>query len=256
MKPSPSEALSIVVPMFNEEGNVVGLLTEIAEVLSSHANHEIIVVEDGSTDGTLTELVKLLDQLPQLRIIQHDNNYGQSAGLISGIKAAEHPWIVTLDGDGQNDPTDIPHFITTAEKSGLYLDTPLLIIGHRTKRKDNTWKRFGSKLANFIRQCLLKDNCPDTGCGIKLFDRNTFLELPHFNHIHRYLPALFKCVKSSIINLPVNHRERKCGQSKYGNWNRLKVGITDLIGVSWLIRRSCQPKTHEHLPCPDKNAKN
>lgn len=237
---NPSQQLAVVIPMFNEEDNVAQLLQEVCSALEHHPDFEIIVVNDGSTDATLDKLQALCKKIPQLRVVNHDGNFGQSIGLVSGIKAATKPWIATLDGDGQNDPADIPKLIQAAEANGAH--AKLLLAGHRVNRKDTHWKKFGSKFANSIRQWFLKDNCPDTGCGIKLFPREAFLSLPHFNHMHRYLPALFKCMGGDIINIPVNHRPRTLGQSKYGNWGRLKVGIVDLFGVAWLIRRTKFPE--------------
>lgn len=241
----PTEALSVIVPMYNEAGNAEPLVREIADALKQHPNFEIVVVDDGSSDSTLNELTEAQKTIPQLKIVKHKTNFGQSVGVVSGARAAQNPWIATLDGDGQNDPADLPNLAETAAKN-MPTNHRLVVAGHRVNRKDTGWKRFGSKFANSIRIKFLNDDCPDTGCGIKLFHRDTFLTLPHFNHLHRYLPALFKRAGGTIINVPVNHRPRTCGSSKYGNWGRLKVGIADLIGVAWLIRRPCQPELDEH----------
>lgn len=235
MNIKPSEQVSVVIPMYNEEDNVEILVREVHAVLAQHPDFEIVVVDDGSRDSTLKKLGSLAKDMPQLRPVKHNGNFGQSIGLVSGIQAAKHPWIVTLDGDGQNDPADIPKLIQTAEAVGV--GSRILLAGHRVNRKDTKWKKFGSRFANRIRRWFLKDNCPDTGCGIKMFSREAFLLLPHFNHMHRYLPALFKRIGGKVINVPVNHRPRTQGQSKYGNWGRLKVGVVDLFGVAWLIRR-------------------
>jgi dolichol-phosphate mannosyltransferase len=195
-------------------------------------------VDDGSQDTTLHKLEELMHKYSQLRVLRHCRNLGQSVGIVSGVRGAAKSWIITLDGDGQNDPKDAMQLIQAAE-TNINIDKPLLVAGHRVNRKDSGWKKFGSKFANAIRQWCLKDDCPDTGCGIKLFQRDVFLTLPHFNHCHRFLPALFKRAGGTIINVPVNHRPRMRGKSKYGNLGRLWVGIADLLGVAWLIRRPC-----------------
>lgn len=246
MEKLPEQAVSVVVPMFNEAGNAAPLVREIHESLKNHPNFEIVVVDDGSTDTTLNELKNTQKEIRELKIVKHKINLGQSVGVLSGIRAASNPWIATLDGDGQNDPADIPNLIKCA-MANMPANARLLVAGHRVNRKDTGWKKFGSKFANYIRARFLKDDCPDTGCGIKLFHRQTFLTLPHFNHLHRYLPALFKRAGGNIVNIPVNHRPRTCGESKYGNWGRLKVGIMDLMGVAWLIRRPCQPQVEDHV---------
>jgi len=238
MQTKPTEQLSIVIPMYNEEENVIPLINEVRQTLTQHPDFEIIVVDDGSQDATFQKLQQLTETHPQLRVIRHSRNLGQSVGIFSGIQAAAKPWIMTLDGDGQNDPKDIMQLVKVAEKN-LSFNKPLLMAGHRVNRKDSSWKKFGSKFANSIRRCFLKDNCPDTGCGIKLLQRDLFLTLPHFNHFHRFLPALWKRAGGQVINVPVNHRPRTHGQSKYGNMARLKVGIIDLLGVAWLMRRPC-----------------
>lgn len=241
MQIKPSEQLSVVIPMYNEADNVESLVREVHSALTQHPDFEILVVDDGSTDNTFPKLTQLAKIIPQLHPVQHKHNFGQSIGLITGIKRAKKPWIVTLDGDGQNDPADIPKLIQVAESSKT-INAKLLLAGHRVNRKDSSWKKFGSRFANKIRRWFLHDDCPDTGCGTKMFSREAFLSLPHFNHMHRYLPALFKRINGQIVNVPVNHRPRICGKSKYGNWGRLKVGVIDLLGVAWLIRRTKLPE--------------
>jgi len=255
MKTTPLQQLSVVIPMYNEADNVAPLLQEVQNALKNHPDYEVIVVNDGSSDNTQATLKSLQKEFPALRVLKHRRNLGQSVGVVTGVRAATKAWIVTMDGDGQNDPTDI---LKLAEEGAKALaaddvDTiknkkiPLLIAGHRTDRKDSGWKRFGSRFANSIRRRFLKDNCPDTGCGLKLFPRETFLMIPHFNHLHRYLPALFLRAGGQVINVPVGHRPRTRGQSKYGNMGRLKVGITDLFGVAWLIRRPCLPELDDDI---------
>lgn len=230
-------ALSIVVPLYNEGDNVEPLLTEILTALQDHPHYEILFVDDGSTDHTPTVLRKLAAAHPELTVIRHQGNYGQSAGVVTGVRHAKYSWIVTLDGDGQNDPADIPRLIEClAERSA-----PVFIAGNRRKRQDTRFRQFSSKIANAFRQRLLQDDCPDSGCGLKCFAREHFLQIPHFNHLHRFLPALFKRQGIGIINLEVNHRPRERGESKYGMWNRLWVGIIDVLGVAWLIKRPCNP---------------
>jgi dolichol-phosphate mannosyltransferase len=237
MQMKPTEQLSIVIPMYNEAENVTPLINEVGQALAKHPDFEIIVVDDGSRDRTWQKLTELTKIHSQLRILRHKRNLGQSVGIFSGILAATKPWIMTLDGDGQNDPKDIMLLVKSAEEN--MSNKPLLIAGHRVNRKDSGWKKFGSKFANSIRRGFLKDNCPDTGCGIKLLQKDLFLTLPHFNHCHRFLPALWKRAGGQVINVPVNHRPRTRGKSKYGNIARLKVGIIDLLGVAWLMRRPC-----------------
>jgi dolichol-phosphate mannosyltransferase len=232
--------------MFNEAENAAILLQEIHDALETRMEYEVIVVDDGSTDNTLEVLLGLQADMPRLRVILHGKNSGQSASIITGVRMATAPWIATLDGDGQNDPADIPALF---EKT-LDIDpelTPLLIAGNRRKRNDNWLRRMSSRIANNVRSSLLNDGCMDTGCGLKIFPRNVFMTLPHFNHIHRFLPALFQRAHCTVTNVPVNHRPRLRGQSKYGVWNRLWVGIVDILGVRWLQRRGgiysadCQP---------------
>lgn len=228
--------LSVVIPMYNETENAPILLKEVCAALQGKLEYEIVVVNDGSNDNTQQVLQNLQTEIPQLKIVRHLKNRGQSAAIVSGVRHAAAPWIATLDGDGQNDPADIPALF--AHTSDYNPDkNALLIAGNRRKRNDNWLRRLSSRVANGIRQGLLHDGCPDTGCGLKVFSRQAFLQLPHFDHMHRFLPALFHRAHGRIINVPVNHRPRVLGQSKYGVWNRLWVGIVDLFGVRWLQHR-------------------
>jgi len=228
--------LSVVIPVFNEAQSIGSLITEISDALFE-IDYEIVVVDDCSSDETVDVLTKIQLSNERLRIIRHDRNYGQSFAVRSGVKCAKSTWIATLDGDGQNDPSDIPRlFDALIEKSGE--NRNILIAGYRLKRKDSWLKRISSKYANKVRSNLLKDEVPDTGCGLKLFSRDYFLDLPSFNHMHRYIPALYISRGGVVFSLEVNHRHREKGFSKYGFNNRFWVGITDLFGVMWLQKRS------------------
>jgi dolichol-phosphate mannosyltransferase len=203
-------------------------------------------VDDRSTDSTLPKLLELKKSVPQLRVLQHRRNMGQSTAVVSGVYAAKYPLIATLDGDGQNNPADIIKLYATIRDSSQPVEA-LLIAGCRQKRQDNIIRLISSRLANQFRQKLLKDACPDSGCGLKLFARSAFLRIPHFNHVHRFLPALFMRAGATIINVPVSHRPRTRGTSKYGVMNRLWVGIVDIIGTAWLIRRPCRMELTDEL---------
>jgi len=227
--------LSVVVPVHNERDNIVPLLAEIAAALRGKADFEIVYVDDSSKDDSLAVLTAAKAQFPELRVMRHLSQSGQSTALRTGIKAARGAWIATLDGDGQNDPADIPKLLAMQSESP---DAIKLFAGWRVDRKDTGSKRWASKFANAIRSRLLRDATPDTGCGIKLFERAAFLDLPYFDHMHRYLPALFQRAGWQVRSVPVNHRPRGSGVSNYNNLNRALVGIADLRGVSWLIRRS------------------
>jgi dolichol-phosphate mannosyltransferase len=227
--------LSVVVPVHNERDNIVPLLTEIATALRGKADFEIVYVDDSSKDDSLAVLTAAKAQFPELRVLRHLSQSGQSTALRTGIKAARGAWIATLDGDGQNDPADIPKLLSMRAESPPAIK---LFAGWRVDRKDSGSKRWASKWANAIRSRLLRDETPDTGCGIKLFERAAFLDLPYFDHMHRYLPALFQRAGWQVKSVPVNHRARGAGTSKYNNLNRALVGIADLRGVAWLIRRS------------------
>ena len=227
-------ALSVVVPVFNEEDNVAPLVAEIVAALRGRVDFEIVYVDDDSKDDTLARLQALKAEVPELRVIRHLRQSGQSTAIRNGVKAARGAWIATLDGDGQNDPADIPKLLAERGKSPEDIK---LFAGWRVNRKDTGSKRWASKAANAIRSRMLRDATPDTGCGIKLFEREAFLELPHFNHMHRYLPALMQRAGFASVSVPVGHRHRSTGVSKYNNLNRALVGISDLRGVAWLIRR-------------------
>ncbi|MEW6131781.1 MAG: glycosyltransferase family 2 protein [Pseudomonadota bacterium] len=233
--------ISIVVPVKNEEDNVEPLVREIAAALGNRAEFEIIYVNDGSTDGTPRVLERLKSEFPMLRVITHRVSCGQSQAVATGVKHARHEWIATLDGDGQNDPADIPALIEVLSDPKQPANLQLLA-GWRNKRQDTFIRRLSSKVANGVRRRFLKDDTPDTGCGLKLFARATFLELPHFDHMHRFLPALVQRNGGAVVSVPVNHRPRERGTSKYGIHNRLWVGIVDLFGVAWLQRRVRRPE--------------
>jgi dolichol-phosphate mannosyltransferase len=228
--------LSVVVPVLNEADNIRPLVAEIIAALDGVCDFEIVYVDDGSTDGTRNTLLSLKKTEPRLRVIVHERCAGQSAGLRTGVMAAYGDLVATLDGDGQNDPADIPKLLNayrTGKGSGR-----LMITGHRVNRRDSWAKRRASRIANAIRRAALRDDNPDTGCSLKLYERSLFLRFPYFDHMHRFLPALAKRENCAVEVVPVNHRHRTQGRSKYTNLGRLLVGIPDLLGMMWLIRRS------------------
>jgi dolichol-phosphate mannosyltransferase len=230
-----SVEFSVVVPVCNEAENVEPLAREIDAALAGRP-YEMIFIDDGSTDETAANLRKLKSALPTLRVLSHSFRSGQSAAVASGVRAARAPWVATLDGDGQNDPADIPKLIA-ARDSSAGRGVQLFMGNRRASRKDTAYRRLQSRIANGVRGGLLGDDTPDTGCGIKLFSRDVFMDLPRFDHMHRFLPALFQRQGSRVISVPVSHRERTRGTSKYGMLNRLWVGIVDICGVMWLRRR-------------------
>lgn len=236
--------LSVVIPVFNEHESIRLLLEEVGRAIDPGVHYEIIVVDDGSTDATAATLEKLAAENPRLRVLRHRSNHGQSAALVTGIAAARSPWVVTLDGDGQNDPQDIGLLLEECAQDG-FLKQDRLITGLRRYRNDNLVRRASSRVANAIRARLLRDDCPDTGCGLKLFPRDVFLALPRFDHMHRFLPALFRSYGCRVVSVDVSHRPRLHGVSKYGLFDRLWVGIVDMLGVMWLQRRSCRAETRE-----------
>lgn len=233
--------ISVVVPVRNEAPNIAPLVEEITAALAG-VPHEIVYVDDGSTDATAEALRSLAETLPALRVLRHAASCGQSAAIVTGVRAARGAWIATLDGDGQNDPADIPALWDLARREAAPDKAPLMVAGWRTKRQDTQVKRLSSRWANAIRARLLGDATPDTGCGLKLFPRDLFLSLPAFDHMHRFLPALVLRQGGRVVSQPVNHRPRMRGQSNYGTLDRLAVGVVDILGVMWLQRRWKRPR--------------
>jgi len=232
-------SVSVVIPALNEAGNIGRLVEETFAAVPAALLREVIVVDDGSTDATADEIKALIAAHPGLRLIRHDRPNGQSAAMRTGILAATGDVIATMDGDGQNDPTDIPRLVAKIALAGR--DGPALAGGVRTSRKAGSSKRWASKFANWLRDALLKDDCPDTGCGIKAYRRDAYLLLPFFHGQHRYLPALFLSYGHKVTYEPVNDRPRTAGVSKYTNLGRALIGIYDLFGVRWIRNRTRRP---------------
>jgi dolichol-phosphate mannosyltransferase len=227
-------AVSVVVPVRNEAGNIEPVVKEITAAFAGQWSFEVVYVDDGSNDGTAVELKRLMAQYPWLRRVRHKQSCGQSAAVRSGVSAARAPLIVTLDGDGQNDPAFIPALLRVLEAGAPRVG---LVAGQRVKRKSGGFKKFQSRIANAVRAAVLRDGTRDTGCGLKAFHRDVFLALPYFDGLHRFLPALVKREGYAIGYVDVVDRPRGAGASNYGMWDRLWVGILDLAGVWWLIRR-------------------
>lgn len=225
--------ISVVIPVYNEAENLERLCQRVAQSLSD-IPHECILVDDGSCDESRLAYPDLMARYPQLRVFEHSRNAGQSAAFCTGVRAARHELVATLDGDLQNDPGDIPRLLEAYRAAG---ERHVLVAGNRVDRNDTWLRRVSSRVANRVRTWVLSDNCPDTGCSLKLFRRDDFMLLPQFNHMHRFLPALFARLGARVINVPVSHAERAAGESKYGVGNRLWVGLYDLVGVRWLMAR-------------------
>ena len=240
----PPPALSVVVPVLDEAENLRPLIDEIAAALEGGPDYEIVYVDDGSGDGTADRLAALAAEHPRLRWVRHRVRQGQSAAIFGGVAAARAPLIATLDGDGQNDPADIPKLLARFAREGAGDDGPM-IVGERAERRDSRLKRVSSRIANGVRAGLLRDHTPDTGCGLKVFPRAAFLALPRFDHMHRFLPALMMRGGGRVVSVPVGHRPRGAGVSKYGVLDRLWIGIVDLLGVMWLRRRPLVPDIAE-----------
>ncbi len=241
----PDPVVAVVVPVRNEADNILPLVGEIDRALGGRWPYEIIYVDDGSDDATPALLREARQRFAALRVVRHRSSCGQSQAVATGVKSARAAYIATLDGDGQNDPADIPSLLER-----LLAETPaerhrLLIAGHRRRRQDSPLRLLSSRIANGIRARLLGDATPDTGCGLKVFSREAFLDMPRFDHMHRFLPALMIRRGGRVVSVPVNHRPRQRGQSKYGVWNRLWVGIVDLFGVMWLQRRARLPQIED-----------
>ena len=237
--------ISIVVPVHNEADNINSLIAEIVTAMSQAEAYEIIYVDDGSNDDTAAVLQQALQNINVLRVIRHQRSCGQSTAIYTGVKAANYPVIATLDGDGQNDPADIPLLYKLLMQQRTSHSNLWMVAGWRDKRHDSAWRLFSSKLANAVRSGLLGDNTPDTGCGLKVFLRDEFLRLPYFDHMHRFLPALILRAGGQVISEPVNHRTRVHGYPKYGTLDRLWVGIVDILGVIWLQKRAKLPEANE-----------
>ena len=235
--------ISVVVPVFDEEGAAPALAREIAAAFKGR-NYEIVFVDDASRDGTKAALKAISAEIPQLRVLAHRKNSGQSRAIRSGVLGARGGIIVTLDGDGQNDPADGPKLV-----DALLAGPPQLAMvgGERVKRQDSQAKKVASRIGNGVRRRLLKDDANDTGCGLKAFRRDAFLRLPYFDHIHRYLPALMRREGYDIAFRAVNHRHRQTGASKYTNLGRLWASLSDLFGVVWLQSRARNPGAVEEV---------
>ncbi|MCG8561601.1 MAG: glycosyltransferase family 2 protein [Hyphomicrobiales bacterium] len=244
--------VSVVIPAYNEEGNIGRLVEETFAEIPQDRLGEVVVVDDCSEDGTRDEVRALLARFDSLRYLRHGARAGQSAALRTGVLAASHPVIATMDGDGQNDPRDIPRLLERLAAPGS--EGPALVGGVRTERKATGSKRLASLAANWLRDRVLRDDCPDTGCGIKVYWREPFLRLPFFTSIHRYLPALFLSYGHQVAYLPVNDRPRLAGTSKYSNLGRALIGLYDLFGVSWLRKRTAAPPVAEDSAVPERIA--
>lgn len=257
--PSPGRdpALSVVVPVHDEEGNVLPLIAELRAALDGLTTYEIVFVDDGSDDATAEQLMAAALERPAgsdgaVRVLRHSTSCGQSTALRTGVAHARGALVATMDGDGQNDPADIPLLLarlTSPERPPALA----MVAGWRTSRRDDWLVRLSSRVANAVRGRLLGDGTPDTGCGLKVFDRETFLRLPYFDHMHRFLPALVRRAGGEVESVPVHHRPRVHGRSHYGLHNRLWTGIVDLAGVIWLIRRARLPQlvAEGHAAAPD-----
>ncbi len=239
--PTPPPQISVVVPVFDEEGAAPDLAREIAAAFEGR-NYEMIFVDDRSRDATLAVMTAMKAEFPALRVLSHRKNSGQSRSIRTGILAARGEVILTLDGDGQNDPADGPVLV-----DALLAGPPELALvgGERVKRQDSQAKKIASRFGNGVRKRLLKDTANDTGCGLKAFRREAFLRLPYFDHIHRYIPALMLREGYQVDFRGVNHRHRQTGQSKYTNFGRLMASVSDLLGVMWLQTRARNPEGYD-----------
>jgi glycosyltransferase involved in cell wall biosynthesis len=230
------DAVTVVVPVHNEEPNVAPLVDELETVLAGRFRFEVIYVDDASEDATFEKLKRIVRDRPWLRALRHAERCGQSTAIRTGVKASRYPWIITIDGDGQNDPADIPRLLAVAARHPAQ-ERLQMVAGQRQRRADPWVRRLSSRIANAARARLLGDSTPDTGCGLKLFRRDAFLDLPYFDHMHRFLPALIQRQGGEVVLVDVSHRPRRHGRSHYGIGNRLWIGIVDLLGVLWLKRR-------------------
>lgn len=233
--PLPTPRVTVIIPARDEALNLPVLLDEVGAALHALA-YEVVVVDDGSTDGTWELLTRRASNDRRLRPVRHVKSAGQSTSVWQAARVARGEWLATLDGDGQNDPADVPRLLARAWEGDV-----ALVAGHRTSRRDDWIKRVSSRVANNVRSSLLKDGTPDTGCGLKVVRRDVFLALPYFDHMHRFLPALVQAQGGQCVSVPVGHRARKAGKSHYGVHNRLWAGLIDMLGVMWLRHRSRLP---------------
>lgn len=245
--------IAVVIPALNEAGNIGRLVEETYARVPAENLAEVIVVDDGSTDTTPDEIKGLImtGRFPGLKLVRHAAKSGQSTAVRTGVLAATAPVIATMDGDGQNDPADIPHLLEKLAAPGT--DGPALVGGVRTNRQAEGSKKFASKAANWIRDAVLRDGCPDTGCGLKVYWRDAYVRLPWFASQHRYMPALFQTYGLQCAYAPVNDRARTAGVSKYNNLRRALVGLYDLIGVTWLRQRTVVPKVVETVSATQRS---
>lgn len=242
---APEVQASVLIPAKDEAGNIGALVGEIAAALGPVCTYEIVLVDDGSTDGTGRVFMERCRELgAPAQLLRHARSCGQSTALTTAARHARGLYLVTIDGDGQNDPADIPALLAEAGRM-VTQAKDFCIAGYRKNRRDTEWKKFQSRIANAVRRRILDDGVPDTGCGLKLVPRRTWLMLPYFDHMHRYIPALVLRLGGCVAVVPVNHRHRQAGVSKYTAWNRVWVGIVDMFGVRWLIRRGKLPELEQ-----------
>lgn len=232
----------MLIPAKDEAGNIGSLVDEIVTALAPVCRFEVVLVDDGSSDGTGEAfLARCRERGAHAQLLRHASSCGQSTALQTAARHAQGRYLVTIDGDGQNDPADMPALLAEAER--MQAQGPdFCVAGFRKNRRDTEWKKIQSKIANAVRRRILDDGVPDTGCGLKLIPRRTWLQLPYFDHMHRYIPALVRRLGGHISVVAVNHRHRQAGVSKYTAWNRVWVGIVDMFGVRWLVRRSKLPQ--------------
>ena len=247
--PRPAPLLTVAVPLRNEAANIGPLVDEIRQALGGVFEYELVVVDDGSTDDTWQTLTALAsDRANRLACLRHERSCGQSTAVLTAARAGRGQWLVVLDGDGQNDPADIPGMVEEVLAKSVADPRVVGVIGHRTSRRDTFKKRAASRVANAFRGMVLADGIPDIGCGLKVVRRETYLGLPPFDHMHRFVPVLIQAQGGVMLVHPVKHRPRSSGRSNYGVWDRLKVGVVDILGVWWLKRRTVSARVRERFP--------
>lgn len=240
-------SVSVVIPVKDEEQNIALLAQELKAVFCDKAEYEVLIIDDGSSDGTREVLYTLKKGSSNIRILIHERTLGQSYAVLNGVRHAKGTWVAIIDGDGQNDPADIPKMLDYCIQEHARDADFAGVIGHRVERQDSQVKRMTSKIANGFRAAVLKDGVPDIGCGFKIVLRERYLRLPSFDHMHRFIPVLIQAQGGRMSSMPVRHRPRVHGKSKYSTWNRLWVGIVDVCGVWWLCRRSKTAIAREYL---------